>query len=82
MWFSLILKEQCKEIFSWFLSYLDPSYYTYVFYCIFENGFVFVETFTRNNIDIDIDHCYMTLGYDQESGSKLDKQMIKLLWTQ
>ena len=27
-------------------------------------------------------HCYMTLGYDQDSGSKLDKQVIKLLWTQ
>ena len=26
-------------------------------------------------------HCYMTLGYDQDSGSKLDKQVIKLLWT-
>ena len=27
-------------------------------------------------------HCYMTLGYNQVSGSKLDKQVIKLLWTQ
>ena len=24
-------------------------------------------------------HCYMTLGYNQVSGSKLDKQVIKLL---
>ena len=27
-------------------------------------------------------HCYMTLGYDSESGGKLDKKVIKLLWTQ